>query len=59
MRNRCQIKYWEIKFTITYREWYKLAQTHSGIVIEPLSPIDAIASTKLPGDFHKDPADRI
>ena len=40
-------------------EWYQLAQTHSGIVIEPLSPIDAIASTQLPGDFHKDPADRI
>ncbi|NJL83194.1 MAG: type II toxin-antitoxin system VapC family toxin [Chloroflexaceae bacterium] len=40
-------------------EWYGLAKTHSGIVIEPLSPIDAIASTQLPGDFHKDPADRI
>ena len=40
-------------------EWYQLAQTHSGIVIEPLSPIDAIASTQLPDDFHKDPADRI
>lgn len=40
-------------------EWYKLASTHSGIVIEPLSPLDAIASTSLPGTFHKDPADRI
>jgi PIN domain nuclease of toxin-antitoxin system len=40
-------------------EWYQLAQTHSGVVIEPLSPIDAIASTQLPEDFHKDPADRI
>ena len=40
-------------------EWYQLAQTHSGIIIEPLSPIDAIASTQLPDDFHKDPADRI
>lgn len=40
-------------------EWYQLAQTHSGIVIETLSPIDAIASTQLPDDFHKDPADRI
>jgi PIN domain nuclease of toxin-antitoxin system len=28
-------------------------------VIEPLNPLDAIASTQLPGDFHKDPADRI
>ncbi|MCM0589741.1 MAG: type II toxin-antitoxin system VapC family toxin [Gloeotrichia echinulata DVL01] len=40
-------------------EWYQLAQSHSGVVIEPLSPIDAIASTQLPEDFHKDPADRI
>lgn len=40
-------------------EWYKLASTHSGIVIEPLSPLDAIASTSLPETFHKDPADRI
>jgi PIN domain nuclease of toxin-antitoxin system len=40
-------------------EWYQLAQTHSGIIIEPLSPIDAIASTQLPDNFHKDPADRI
>lgn len=40
-------------------EWYNLASTHSGIVIEPLSPLDAIASTSLPETFHKDPADRI
>jgi hypothetical protein len=30
-----------------------------GITIEPLNPLDAIASTQLPDDFHKDPADRI
>jgi PIN domain nuclease of toxin-antitoxin system len=36
-----------------------LAQTRPGIVIEPLDPLDAIASTQLPGEFHKDPADRI
>jgi PIN domain nuclease of toxin-antitoxin system len=40
-------------------EWYQLSQTHSGIVIEALSPLDAIASTQLPDNFHKDPADRI
>jgi PIN domain nuclease of toxin-antitoxin system len=39
--------------------WYALAKSHSGIVIETLKPEDAIASTQLPGDFHKDPADRI
>jgi PIN domain nuclease of toxin-antitoxin system len=40
-------------------DWYALAKNHSGIVIEALNPEDAIASTQLPGDFHKDPADRI
>ena len=40
-------------------DWYALAKSHSGIVIEPLNPADAISSTQLPGDFHKDPADRI
>ncbi|WP_347239949.1 PIN domain-containing protein [Oscillatoria sp. FACHB-1406] len=28
-------------------------------MIEPLHPLDAIESTQLPGEFHKDPADRI
>lgn len=40
-------------------DWYALAKSHSGIVIEALNPEDSIASTQLPGDFHKDPADRI
>ena len=40
-------------------DWYTLAKSHSGIVIEALNPEDAIASTQIPGDFHKDPADRI
>jgi PIN domain nuclease of toxin-antitoxin system len=40
-------------------DWYELAKSHSGIIVEPLNPHDAIASTQLPGNFHKDPADRI
>ena len=39
--------------------WYEQAKTHSGTLIEPLNPLDAIASTQLPGELHKDPADRI
>jgi PIN domain nuclease of toxin-antitoxin system len=39
--------------------WYDLARSYPATVIEPLSPVDAIASTQLPGSFHKDPADRI
>jgi PIN domain nuclease of toxin-antitoxin system len=40
-------------------EWYALAQTHPGVAVESLNPLDAIASTQIPGEFHKDPADRI
>ncbi len=49
----------KLKLPLLIDEWYNLAQAHSGIVIEPLSPLDAIASTQLPDSFHKDPADRI
>lgn len=39
--------------------WYESARSYPATIIEPLSPLDAIASTQLPGNFHKDPADRI
>lgn len=38
--------------------WWAQARVYPGIVMEPLSPAEAIASTRLPGDFHRDPADR-
>ena len=40
-------------------EWYEMAQAYPGITVESLNPIDAISSTRLPGEFHNDPADRI
>ena len=49
----------KLSLPLPINEWYELAQTQSGIVIEPLNPLDAIASTQLPENFHKDPADRI
>lgn len=39
--------------------WYELARSYPATAIEPLSPVDAISSVQLPGNFHKDPADRI
>jgi PIN domain nuclease of toxin-antitoxin system len=62
------ISVWEIAVKVSIgklvlplpiNDWYELAKSHSGIVVEPLNPLDAIASTQLPKDFHKDPADRI
>jgi PIN domain nuclease of toxin-antitoxin system len=49
----------ELALPLSIDDWYALAKIHSGIVIEAVNPEDAISSTQLPGDFHKDPADRI
>ncbi|AOY79966.1 type II toxin-antitoxin system VapC family toxin [Moorena producens JHB] len=49
----------KLPLPLSINEWFALAKTRPGITIEPLDPLDAIASTQLPGDFHKDPADRI
>jgi len=40
-------------------EWFRQASSYPNLVVEPVSAVDAIASTQLPGKFHKDPADRI
>jgi PIN domain nuclease of toxin-antitoxin system len=62
------ISVWEIavksslgKLTLPLQieEWYQLAKSHSGIIVEPLDLLDAIASSILPEPFHKDPADRM
>ena len=39
--------------------WFARARIYPGVVIEPVSAEDALASAGLPGDFHKDPADRL
>jgi PIN domain nuclease of toxin-antitoxin system len=49
----------KLPLPLPINEWFALAKSRPGITIEPLDPLDAIASTQLPGDFHKDPADRI
>lgn len=40
-------------------EWVQAALALPGIRLAPLSPEVAVASTRLPGDIHPDPADRI
>jgi PIN domain nuclease of toxin-antitoxin system len=40
-------------------EWVQAALSQPGIRLEPLSPEIAVASTRLPGILHADPADRI
>jgi PIN domain nuclease of toxin-antitoxin system len=38
--------------------WWAKAAEYPGMSIEPLNSLDALSSTRLPGDFHRDPADR-
>ncbi len=40
-------------------EWIRLALGYPGVTLLPLEPEIAIESTRLPGSFHKDPADQI
>lgn len=40
-------------------EWLNLAPNYPGVRLIELSPEISVASTRLPGSFHRDPADRI
>jgi PIN domain nuclease of toxin-antitoxin system len=40
-------------------EWVQAALSLPGIRLEPISPEVAVASTRLPGTMHSDPADRM
>lgn len=40
-------------------EWVSAAVSIPGIRLEPISPEIAVASTRLPGNIHPDPADRL
>lgn len=41
------------------RYWLTIAQTAEQIRIEPLTDALCLESVNLPGEFHKDPADRL
>ena len=40
-------------------QWVEDALAMPGLTLAPLTPTIAIESTRLPGSFHGDPADRI
>jgi PIN domain nuclease of toxin-antitoxin system len=62
------ISAWEIAKLLEYNrlelpcplnEWFYEALSYPGIRLIELTPEIAIESTKLPGEFHPDPADQI
>ena len=48
-----------INLKIDPKHWLNHALNKSGLAVIELTPEIAIESCSLPGDFHKDPADRI
>ncbi len=40
-------------------EWFEQALSYPGVQILALTPEIAVASTQLPGEFHREPADQI
>lgn len=48
-----------VQLTLNIREWLEQSFTDDGIQLLPLSPEIAVASTRLPGNLHRDSADRI
>lgn len=64
----CTISVWEIAKLVEYkrldlscplRDWFNEALSYPGISLIDLAPEIAIESTRLPGEFHRDPADQI
>jgi len=62
------ISVWEVAMLVAKRriqldrpveQWVDIALALPGIQLSPLEPAIAVRSTRLPGEFHPDPADRI
>lgn len=47
-----------LSFSTTLEDWMEKALRSTGVVVQELSPEIAIESANLPGNFHRDPADR-
>lgn len=48
-----------LSLPVTVEDWLTLALSYPGVRLLPLTSQIAVESTRLPGNFHKDPADQI
>jgi len=48
-----------LQFSISVEDWIEAVLNYPNIRLLDLTPEIAVESTKLPGGFHKDPADQI
>ena len=52
-------EYGRLELPVALSEWFETALGYPGISVVNLTPEIAIESTRLPGGFHRDPADQI
>ena len=48
-----------VNLALPVEQWLKLALTHPAVSLLPLTPEICVEASRLPGNFHKDPADRL
>ena len=48
-----------LELSCPLKEWFDKALSYPGVRLLQLTPEIAIESTRLPGEFHRDPADQI
>lgn len=48
-----------LQFAVPVSEWMDTALRYPGVELLDLTPEIAVASTQLPGGFHRDPSDQI
>jgi PIN domain nuclease of toxin-antitoxin system len=53
------VEYGRLELPCSLEEWFEQALSYPGIQVLALTPEIAIESTRLPGEFHRDPADQI
>ena len=53
------VEYGRLRLACPVEEWMEFAVALPGVRLLELTPRIAVVSTKLPGDFHRDPADQI
>ena len=52
-------EYGRLELPIELSEWFYAALAYPGVSLLNLTPEIAIESTRLPGDFHRDPFDQM
>jgi len=53
------VEYGRLELPCPLNEWLVQALRYPGIQLLELTPVIAVESTQLPGEFHRDPADQI